>query len=78
MRVSYRFVLLLSAHSSTVTFYQVDKLELPANPLDRLLNELGGPDKVAELTSRKTRQVQRYDIHEDKMKVVYEKRKGEG
>ena len=23
----------------------VDKLELPANPLDRLLNELGGPDK---------------------------------
>lgn len=23
----------------------VDKLELPSNPLDRLLNELGGPDK---------------------------------
>ena len=33
---------------------------------------------VAELTGRKARQVQRYDVHEDKMKVVYEKRKGEG
>jgi hypothetical protein len=27
----------------------VDTLELPANPLDRLLNELGGPDQVAEI-----------------------------
>lgn len=27
----------------------VDTLELPANPLDRLLNELGGPDQVAEV-----------------------------
>jgi hypothetical protein len=33
---------------------------------------------VAELTGRKARQVQRYDVHEDKMKVVYEKRKGDG
>jgi hypothetical protein len=56
----------------------VDNLELPANPLDRLLNELGGPDEVAELTGRKTRQVEVYDAMKDKLKVVYEKRKGDG
>ena len=56
----------------------VDELDLPANPLDRLLNELGGPDEVAELTGRKTRQVQSYDALQDKHVVIYEKRKGDG
>jgi hypothetical protein len=44
----------------------------------RLLNELGGPDKVAELTGRKIRQVQRFDENKGKMIVSYERRKGEG
>jgi len=56
----------------------VDTLNLPPNPLDRLFNELGGPDEVAELTGRKSRQVEIYDALENKKKVIYEKRKGEG
>lgn len=56
----------------------VDTLLLPPNPLDRLLNELGGPHEVAELTGRKMRQVEIYDAMTDKKKVVYEKRTGEG
>ena len=55
----------------------VDKLSLPANPLDRLLNELGGPDQVAELTGRKSRQIKQYNAMTDKYEVIYEKRKGE-
>lgn len=56
----------------------VDDLALPANPLDRLLNELGGPDKVAELTGRKFRQIRRVDEFKKKEVVFYEKRKGAG
>ena len=56
----------------------VDRLELPPNPLDRLLNELGGPDKVAELTGRKIRQIRRFDEIKGRMVVSYEKRKGTG
>jgi len=55
----------------------VDNLSLPANPLDRLLNELGGPDQVAELTGRKSRQIKQYNAMADKYEIIYEKRKGE-
>lgn len=44
----------------------------------RLLNELGGPDKVAELTGRKIRQVQRFDASKGRTTVSYEKRVGVG
>jgi hypothetical protein len=44
----------------------------------RLLNELGGPDKVAELTGRKIRQVQRFDAIKGRTTVSYEKRVGVG
>mmetsp|Transcript_21181 Transcript_21181/g.47283 ORF Transcript_21181/g.47283 Transcript_21181/m.47283 type:complete len:1771 (-) Transcript_21181:242-5554(-) len=56
----------------------VRELNLPANPLDRLLNELGGPTKVAELTGRKMRQVERTDYVTGERVVRYEKRECEG
>lgn len=56
----------------------VQELNLPPNPLDRLLNELGGPAKVAELTGRKMRQVERTDYVTGKKVVKYERRECEG
>jgi hypothetical protein len=36
---------------------RLKELKLPINPLDQLIDELGGPKKVAELTGRQSRQV---------------------
>jgi len=40
-------------------FKKLYKLAMPDNPLDKIINELGGPEQVAELTGRK---VFTYDI----------------
>ncbi|KAL7546737.1 hypothetical protein ACHAWF_010073 [Thalassiosira exigua] len=53
---------------------EVNNLKLPISHLDRLLNELGGPSAVAELTGRTMRQVQRFDSAEGRMKVILERR----
>ena len=42
------------------------------------MNDLGGPDEVAELTGRKVRQVKVYDAIKDQEVVILEKRKGDG
>ena len=40
---------------------RVDALKLPGNPLDSIIDALGGPEKVAELTGRKERLVRQKD-----------------
>ncbi|KAL7448691.1 hypothetical protein ACHAWC_000839, partial [Mediolabrus comicus] len=47
----------------------VDGISLPPNPLDRLLNELGGPDQVAELTGRKSRQRKGENVPFDQINI---------
>jgi len=50
-------------------FRKLHQLQMPDNPLDKIIHELGGPDHVAELTGRKGRLVR--NVHG---KTVYAKR----
>lgn len=54
---------------------KIDKLgkRLPANTLDQLIDELGGPDSVAEMTGRKGRVV-----HTENDEIQYETRAEQG
>eukprot|EP01047_Picozoa_sp_COSAG01_P019707 COSAG01_NODE_1103_length_11680_cov_13.513773_3_plen_312_part_00 len=38
---------------------EIETLDWPPNPLDAIIDEMGGPDKVAEMTGRSTRTVRR-------------------
>jgi len=51
----------------------VERVEMPLNPLDELIDQLGGPTKVAEMTGRKCRLVRNKD-GKRKGKVTYQSR----
>ncbi|CAD7698075.1 unnamed protein product [Ostreobium quekettii] len=51
----------------------VERIEMPVNPLDELIDQLGGPSKVAEMTGRKCRLVRNKD-GQRKGKVTYQSR----
>jgi hypothetical protein len=52
---------------------EIDSLHLPGNPLDTIIDQLGGIDKVAELTGRKARLIRNKD-----QTVCYKRRSENG
>ena len=53
---------------------KLETLSLPNNPLDIMIDELGGPSKVSELTGRKGRIVKYTDKVDGIVKTKYERR----
>ncbi|KAL8572547.1 hypothetical protein ACOMHN_040451 [Nucella lapillus] len=60
-----------SAKAKQMLLNYAEQLNLPDSPLDELIDKLGGPDKVAEMTGRKGRMVRRWS---NSSKPVYEQR----
>ncbi|KAK7104354.1 uncharacterized protein [Littorina saxatilis] len=59
-----------SAKAKKMLLDYAQQINLPDSPLDELIDKLGGPDQVAEMTGRKGRMVQRWPH----TKPVYEQR----